>query len=91
MKILFVGNFDRRSPGELEIAWSLEELGHYVVGLDEADSDLEMIKKALEKENFDFLLFSKFRVKGTDQEKEDFLRFLKIPSICWVFDLFAGL
>jgi len=88
MRILYVGNFSTDSPGEPEIAYSLEELGHKVVKINEWDVKTEDVERILEKEKFDFLLFAKLRVRGNVRE---FLEKVKIPKICWVFDLFIGL
>jgi len=88
MRILYIGNFSANSPGEPEIAESLEELGHQVTKINEWDVKTEELEGILKREKFDFLLFAKLRVKGNVRE---FLEKVKIPKICWVFDLYFGL
>ena len=87
-KFCYVGNFDRLSVGEPEVAKSLEELGHEVLYFDERITTLEEVRTGLEK--CDILLFAKFRV-GTPKERWEFLRDLTKPKICWVFDLYFSL
>ena len=88
-----MGNFNPNSVGEPEIAWALEKLGHEVVRIPEKDDQLPIIRRQLLSRNkFDFLLFAKFRV-GPKQDVRELikeLRFFKIPSVCWLFDLYWG-
>jgi len=89
-KILYVGNFNPNSVGEPEIAWALEQIGHEVDKLEESRTNLNTIRTSLSRKDYDFLFFAKFRV-GHNQEVIDFLRKeLKIPSVCWLFDLYWG-
>ena len=93
LKILYVGNFSPKSVGEPEIAYALERLGHEVTKVDEEQGIIPKLRTMLwAREKYDFLLFAKFRV-GTHEEIRDFLRDLrgiKIPSVCWLFDLYWG-
>ena len=93
LKILYVGNFSEKSVGEPEIAYALEKLGHEVTKVDEEQGIIPKLRTMLwAREKYDFLLFAKFRV-GTHEEIRDFLRDLrgiKIPSVCWLFDLYWG-
>lgn len=88
-KILFIGNFHRRSVGEPEIAKSLEQLGHEVTRLQESITTTEAVANELTK-GYDFLLYSKFRV-GLPLDVKHLLDSVKIPKICWLFDLYYGL
>lgn len=88
MKICYVGNFDRNSVGEPEIAASLEELGHEVVRLDERFTNLMEVGEKMEE--CDLFLGAKFRV-GTPKERWEFFQELKKPKITWTFDLYFGL
>ncbi len=90
LKILYHGNFDRLSVGEPEIASCLEELGHEVTRLPERSTPPFKILEALGKDDYDFFFFAKGRF-APYEEREELLKNLKIPSVCWVFDLFFGL
>ena len=90
LSICYVGNFNTVSVGEPEIAKALEKAGNKVFRLPEK-STLEVIKETIENNKCDLLLFAKFRVKALASEKEEFLKNLKIPSVCWVFDLYWSL
>ena len=90
MKIVYVGNFQTVSVGEPEIASTLEELGHTVYRIDEFHTDLGEIKRVIDENRCSLLLFAKFRV-GSLKERSDFLNGLKIPKVCWLFDLYWGL
>src|SRR3990167_9059896 len=89
--IVYVGNFDENSIGEPEIAKCLEELGHIVYRLQEKKTDIEEITSVIEQIQADFLLYAKLRIKNNYNEIRDFLDNLKIPSVMWVFDLYAGM
>ncbi|MEK9207454.1 MAG: hypothetical protein AAB922_03165 [Patescibacteria group bacterium] len=84
MRIAYIGNFNVLSVGEPEIAKCLEELGHTVVRYPEG-CELKTVDT-----NVDFVLFAKMRC-GNLKEREDFLQSLQVPSVCWLFDLYAGM
>lgn len=86
--VCYVGNFDRNSVGEPEIAISLEELGYTVFRLQEFKTSLEEIKKTIIDNNCHLFLFAKLRVPKLSV---DFLRSLPCPSVCWQFDLMFGI
>lgn len=86
LKIAYIGNFSPNSVGEPEIANSLEELGHKVIRINEFSISLKEVEN-IAKES-DLLLFAKFRVGEPSGRLELIKRF---PSVCWIFDLFAGL
>ena len=88
MKICYVGQFHPKSVGEPEIAYVLEKLGHEVVRVEER-TPLEYLK--VKVKDCDLLLFAKFRMKDSPNKIIEFLKGLKIPSVCWVFDLYWGL
>ena len=93
LKILYVGNFSPNSVGEPEIAWALEKLGHQVDRMPETGTTVNDVKaKLLQREKYDFLLFAKFRVGTGDEVRGLFkeMRGMKIPSVCWLFDLYWG-
>lgn len=91
MNICYIGNFQELSVGEPEIAKSLEQLGHKVFRLQERTTDVEEIKETIEREDCHLLLFAKFRIKNTPNERKQLLATIKIPSVCWTFDLYWGL
>jgi len=92
MKILFVGKFEKQSAGEIEIANAIKKIGHEVLSVEERLCDLKRLKFLLEEEHYDFLLFTKFRPFGSSFiQRLDFLNRVKIPTVCWVFDLYFGL
>lgn len=88
MTFAYVGNFDRLSVGEPEIASCLEAQGHEVVRLQEATVTLEEVEEACQKA--DVLLVAKFRV-GTPAGREALMNRLSIPVVTWVFDKYWGL
>lgn len=88
MKIVYVGNFERNSVGEPEVAKCLEELGHEVVRINEFDTSLGEIDKQLD--GAAFLLYAKFRV-GMLAARRQFFKTCRVPTVCWVFDLYIGL
>lgn len=88
MRICYVGNFDRLSVSEPEIAACLEAFGHEVERLQEAHVSPQEVLEACQ--GADMLLVAKFRV-GTPKEREDIMEQTKIPMVTWVFDLFVGL
>src|SRR3990167_592290 len=95
LNILYCGNFNPTSVGEPEIAWALEKLGHRVDRLDEAPNVLGEVYKRLAKRNeYDLLLFAKFRVSNNPADVKEFLtrttKTLKVPTVCWLFDLYWG-
>ena len=90
LKILYVGNFARLSVGEPEIAKSLQELGHEVDCVGEGEKSYLELQKMIEGGNYDFLLFAKFRIIPSSSI-EEFVKELKIPSVCWLFDLYFSL
>ena len=85
MTFVYLGNFQRNSIGEPEIANCLEKLGHKVVRLQEFETSIQDIKQ----HKFDILLFAKFRVKDAPDEREKFIKSVK--SVCWIFDKYFGL
>ncbi len=89
LKILYIGNFSVKTPGENEIADALEELGHAVLRVEESTATCEDIKR--QSEGSDLVLFAKLRVKDLMANGEALLKDLKIPSVCWIFDLYVSL
>lgn len=90
LKILYVGNFQPNSVGEPEIAYALEQLGHAVIKLEESETNLQKIRETIGREKPDLLFFAKFRVGEKAEVREFLLKELKIPSVCWLFDLYWG-
>lgn len=90
MTIIYVGNFYELSVGEPEIAAAFEELGHKVIQLPES-TKCAKIAEVIKEEGAALLLFAKFRTADDPKVREEFLRDLKIPSVCWLFDLYWGL
>jgi len=78
LKILYIGNFHPKSVGEPEIANALEKLGHTVIRHPNTERPGTL--------DADILLFSKLTFPG----HINFLRELKIPRVCWMFDLYWG-
>lgn len=89
MKFAYVGNFDRLSVGEPEIARALESLGHLVIKVDTRNATIKQLQAAASQA--DVLLYAKFGVPIPQDEVAQFLTSLEIPKVCWVFDLFWGL
>lgn len=89
MKILFIGNFDRLSVGEPEVAEALEQHGVSVIRLDERGLTTLRASEVVLAEKPDLLLYSKCRI-GLYKDVEDFFATLKIPRVAWLFDLFIG-
>lgn len=87
--ILYVGNFSKNSVGEPEIARAFTKVGHNVKILEEFSTGFEKIKTEVNRGIYDFLLFAKFRVAPTP-EIIKFFREMKIPKVCWLFDLYWG-
>lgn len=88
LRIVYVGNFNRAvSVGEPEIALCLEELGHTVIRVNEGCSIKEVDDAC---QGADLLLVCKFRC-GTPNEREAFMKRVKIPMVAWLFDLYYGL
>ena len=91
LKILYVGLFDKNSPGEFEIAQCLKELGHEVTMIEEGAVTVESLNRKIQRNKYDFLLFAKFRVQNAGSNKEEFFKKCPIPACCWIFDLYWGL
>lgn len=89
-KILYVGNFEKNSVGEPEVAKSLRELGHEVTEVQEHFGSCEKVLMEARGGKYDFLLYAKFRV-GTPVDVHYLMREIRIPCVCWVFDLYYGL
>ena len=84
LRILYVGNFFEPWMSEEYIAKSFEALGHYVKRRDETNiSDDNIIEDS--KRGYDFLLYSKLRIKGS---QENVLKNVNIPKVCWFFDIY---
>ena len=89
MKILYIGNFYPLSVGEPEIAKALRKLGHEVEEFQELPNTIFQVDDKVAKGNYDFVLFAKFRVGG-DVQCNAFLAKCRIPTVCWLFDLYWG-
>ena len=89
--IVYVGNFETNSIGEPEIAKCLENKGFIIHRLQEKETNIDEIIAVIEQFNCKFLLYAKFRIKNTPNEIRDFLQKLKIPAMCWIFDLYFGM
>jgi len=85
MKILYIGSFDKPWKTEAYIARALRKLGHNVKTIDETECNVDEVLSI--SSQYDFLLFSKLRIKN----KHKLLRQIKIPTVCWVFDLYWAL
>ncbi len=88
-KILYIGNFEKNSVGEPEIAHCLESLGHKVTRVVERAGVLDYLEKEV-KRGYDFVLMAKCRV-GQPIEVKRFMKGCKIPMVTWIFDLYFGL
>lgn len=91
LKILYVGLFNKNSPGEFDIAECLKELGHEVTMVEEGSVTCESLEKKIKRNKYDFLLFAKFRVQNEMPNREKFIKNCSIPTVCWIFDLYWGL
>ena len=89
---MYVGNFSKNSVGEPEIANALEKLGHEVVRISENEAALESLRKKTISKKYNFVLFAKLRI-GSDESVRALLkelRYHKVPTVCWLFDLYWG-
>lgn len=87
LKILFVGNFSRDWNDEVGIAEAFESLGHSVKRMEEKETnDLKLIEEA-DTGGHDLLFYNKFRISG---DRTNALGKIKIPKVCWFFDLYIG-
>lgn len=86
-RFLYYGNFAKVSVGEPEIAWALEKEGHHVTRVDARTTGVDDIRQMVS--SHDVLFFSKFNFP-VNQPAIEFLKEKRIPSVCWMFDLYWG-
>lgn len=93
MKICYVGQFNTTSVGEPEVAKCLEQLGHEVIRLNGKETSIYTLRDVVIGQHCNMLLYAKFRINSTVRERAELLEELKrrkVPTVCWVFDLYFG-
>jgi len=88
MQIIYIGNFSKFWCTENDIAYSLSQLGHDILKLQENETSFEEILKHQDKA--DFILYTRTwdNIKG---DQVDFLEKKTIPMIGLSLDLYFGL
>lgn len=85
MKILYIGNFGKMWDEEY-VAQGFEKLGHEVGRVSERNPN---VIKQIEEFKPDFVLWAKLQT-GQALRIIDHCRRNKIPTVCWVWDLYWG-
>jgi glycosyltransferase involved in cell wall biosynthesis len=87
MNILFIGDFNKTWYTGVHITESFRALGHTVTKMHEYLATGELILKEVEKNHYDFVLFSKHY---SDIDRLDEIQ-KKVVTIGWTLDLYFGL
>lgn len=92
--IIYFGDFIAGHSTEVYIAHAFTTLGYRVFCLQDSSTSLKNIDTILDEIDQirpEFILFSKGKLGGEVERFMDTLKFKKIKTVCWLFDLYFGL